>query len=221
MLTRIAAFLMFICLLAPPRAAGAADGIELASFPPPGQLTYSILRDGDQIGTQWMEFTRAGHQLTVRTRVDITVRFLGIKIYVFKHKAEEQWTKGLLTRLNSVTEDDGDDREVDLALDGDVLRGIYNGAAREFPAGMIPASFWHPDTITQTVLLDPVKARTRTVQVVDKGIEQITVKGQKISARHYSMTGQIKRELWYGPDGQLALLRFPGKDGSEITMKLR
>jgi hypothetical protein len=221
MIMRLAALLIFVGSLALPGMAGAVDGVELAGFPPPGRLEYAVLRDGDQIGKQSVEFIRDGDRLTVRTRVDIAVKFLGITVYLFSHSAEEQWVKGELTKLTSVTDDDGEHRKVDLALEGDVLRGQYNGIAREFAAGMIPASFWHPDTVTQTVLLDQIKGRTRTVEIVDKGIEQITVKGQKIDARHYSMTGQIKRELWYGPDGQLDLLRFPGKDGSEITMKLR
>ncbi|MGH6932396.1 MAG: DUF6134 family protein [Dongiaceae bacterium] len=221
MTRRFLGILMFALSLALPAMAGAADGVELASFPPPGQLKYTISRDGDQIGSQSVEFIRNGRQLIVRSRVDIAVKFLGIKVYVFKHSAEEEWTNGQLTRLNSVTDDDGDDRKVDLVLEGDVLRGMYNGARREFPVGIIPTSFWHPDTVTQTVLLDQVKCRTRDVQITDKGIEQITIKGHKVGARHYSMTGQIKRELWYGPDGQLAMLRFPAKDGSEITVKLR
>jgi hypothetical protein len=93
--------------------------------------------------------------------------------------------------------------------------------AKEFPTGVIPASLWHPDTVTQTQLLDQVKARYRQVKVKDMGMEKITSRGQQIQAHRYSMTGQIKRELWYGPDGRLERLEFPGKDGSEILVVLR
>jgi hypothetical protein len=222
MLGRTAAFLLCAAaLFMLPIPAGAIDGVELASFPPSGQLSYSILRDGDQIGSQSVDFVRNGNRLIVHTRVSITVKILGITVYDFKHKAEEEWTGGRLTRLTSVTDDDGEDRKIELALEDGMLRGLYNGAAREFAPDIIPASLWHPKTVNQTVLLDQVKARTRDVQVVDRGLEQISIQGKLVSARHYSMTGQIKRELWYGPDGQLALLRFPAKDGSEITVKLR
>ena len=35
------------------------------------------------------------------------------------------------------------------------------------------------------------------------------------------MTGQIVRDIWYGPDGQIVQVRFPAKDGSQIQVVLR
>ena len=66
-----------------------------------------------------------------------------------------------------------------------------------------------------------MKARYRQVKVKDVGMETITIRGEKIEAHHYSMTGQIKREIWYGADGRLEKMQFPGKDGSEILVVLR
>jgi len=86
---------------------------------------------------------------------------------------------------------------------------------------LIPASLWRPDTVRQTVLLDPIKGRDRQVSVTDKGIEKIKVRGQVLEAHHYAMTGQIVRDIWYGPDGQIVQVHFPAKDGSQIQVVLR
>jgi Family of unknown function (DUF6134) len=204
-----------------PDTAPAEPRVELAAFPQPGKLTYAVMRDGNKIGSQVVEFQRNGDQLLVLTSVRIEVSLLGITIYRFVHRSEEEWKGGELARLTSNTDDDGDSRVVDLRLVDGKLKGSYNGQAKEFPLGMIPATFWHPDSMKQTKLLDQVKARNRQITVKDLGTETITVKGKKIEARHYSVSGQIKRDVWYGPDGRLEKLEFDGKDGSEIVMVLR
>lgn len=201
-------------------AAPAEPRVELAAFPQPGKLTYAVIRDGNKIGSQVVEFQRNGDQLLVLTSVKIEVSLLGITIYRFVHRSEEEWKGGELAHLTSNTDDDGDKRVVDLKLVDGKLKGQYNGQAKEFPSGMIPATFWHPASMKQTTLLDQVKARNRQITVKDLGIETITARGKKIEAHHYSVSGQIKREIWYGPDGRLEKLQFEGKDGSDVIMVL-
>jgi co-chaperonin GroES (HSP10) len=218
-LARVAALFVGVWLMTLPVLA-ASPGVELAAFPPAGRLDYTVLREGDKIGMQRVEFLRQGDKLTVRTHADIAVTLLGITVYQFKHEAEEQWQDGQLVALTSRTDDDGKDRQVDLHVDGKRLRGIYNGTAVDLPP-LIPASLWHPDTVRQSTLLDQIRARTRQIQIVDKGEENVLVKGRTVSAHHYSMTGEIKREIWYGPGGQVVQVTFPAKDGSEIKLVLR
>ncbi len=203
-----------------PAPAGSSE-LALASFPPPGRLDYRVIRDGDDIGTQSVEFIRKDDRLTVRTRVDIVVTLLGIPVYRFTHEAEEQWQDDRLASLTSRSDDDGETRQVALRRDGDRLRGTYNGRALDHPGTMIPASLWHPGTVAQTVLLDTVKGRNRQVSVADKGQETVEVRGQPVTAHRYQLSGQIVRDIWYGPDGQIVQIHFPGKDGSQIALVLR
>jgi hypothetical protein len=212
--------LVLSALVALPATAD-TNTLALAEFPPAGRLDYQVIRDGDDIGTQSVEFIRKDDSLTVRTRVNIVVTMLGIPVYRFTHAAEEQWQNGRLVGFNSKSNDDGEPRDVVLKLDGDRLRGTYNGRTLDLPATIIPASLWHPDTVNQTVLLDPIKGRDRQVAVVDKGQESVKVRGEPVSAHRYAMTGQIIRDIWYGPDGQIVQVRLPGKDGSQIQLVLR
>jgi hypothetical protein len=212
--------LMLMVLAAWP-AAAASNDLALATFPPAGRLDYKVVREGDDIGTQSVEFIRNGDHLTVRTHVNIVVTVLGIPVFRFTHEAEEQWQKGQLTAFKSKSNDDGEPRDVALKLDGDRLRGTYNGRTLDLPASLIPASLWRPDTVQQTVLLDPIKGRDRQVAVTDKGVEKLKIRGQVLDAHHYAMTGQIVRDIWYGPDGQIVQVHFPAKDGSQIQVVLR
>jgi hypothetical protein len=202
-------------------AAAASNDLALATFPPAGRLDYKVVREGDDIGTQSVEFIRSGDRLTVRTHVNILVTVLGIPVFRFVHEAEEQWQNGQLTAFKSKSNDDGEPRDVALKLDGDRLRGTYNGRTLDLPASLIPASLWRPDTVQRSVLLDPIKGRDRQVTITDKGIEKIKIRGQALEAHHFAMTGQIVRDIWYGPDGQIVQVHVPAKDGSQIQVVLR
>jgi uncharacterized protein DUF6134 len=212
---------LMLAVLAAAPARAASNDLALATFPPAGRLDYKVVREGDDIGTQSVEFVRSGDRLTVRTHVNILVTILGIPVFRFTHEAEEQWQNGQLTAFKSKSNDDGEPRDVALRLDGDRLRGTYNGRILDLPATLIPASLWRPDTVRQTVLMDPIKGRDRQVTVVDKGIENIKIRGQALAAHHFAMTGQIIRDIWYGPDGQIVQVHFPAKDGSQIQVVLR
>jgi hypothetical protein len=212
---------LLLMVLAAWPAAGASNDLALATFPPAGRLDYQVTREGDDIGTQSVEFIRSGDRLTVRTHVNILVTVLGIPVFRFTHEAEEQWQNGRLTAFKSKSDDDGEPRDVALKLDGDRLRGTYNGRTLDLPGSLIPASLWRPDTVQQTVLLDPIKGRDRQVSIADKGLEKVKVRGQLVDAHHYAMTGQITRDIWYGADGQIVQVRFPAKDGSQVQVVLR
>lgn len=197
----------------------AAEG-WLAGLPPDGRLDYRVTRAGAEIGQQSVEFLRDGNGLVVRTHVEIDVSFLSIPLYSFRHDAVERWTEGRLVALSTSSDDDGKHREVELVAQNGRLMGRYNDNPVDLPGDLIPASLWHPKTVTATIVLDPIRGRERQVKVADMGLETVKAGGGEIEARHYSMTGQIKRELWYDADGRLVRVRFPAKDGSEITVTL-
>ena len=212
---------LLIALLVGSEAVAAGNDLALARFPPAGRLDYKIVRDGDEVGFQSVEFTRNGDQLTVRTHARIVVTFLGIPVYRFTHEAEEQWVSGRLVSLTSHSNDDGEPRQVAFKVEGDRLRGTYNGRVREYPATLLPASLWNPETVHQTVLLDPIRGRDRQVTVVDKGEEAIEIGRKALTAHHYAITDKITRDIWYNSNGQLMQVRFFARDGSEIQIVLR
>lgn len=212
---------LLIALLLGSVAAASSDDLALASFPPTGRLDYKIVREGDEIGFLSFEFIRNGDQLTVRTHAKIVVTFIGIPLYRFIHEAEEQWVRGKLRSLTSRSNDNGEPRQVAFRVDGDRLRGTYNGRVRDYPATLIPASLWNRETLRQTVLLDPIRGRDRPVTVVKKGEEAINIRGKAVTAYHYTITDKVPRDLWYDSDGELVQVQFLAKDGSVIRIVLR
>src|SRR5262245_53447665 len=212
---------LLVGLLLGSPAVAAGEDLSLAGLPSPGRLDYKIDRDGSEIGFPSIEFIRNDGQLTVRTHAKVVVTFFSIPLDRFPYQPEAHWMNGRLVSLTSRSDDDGEPRRVAFKVDGDRLRGTYNGKVRDYPSTLIPASLWNPEALHQTVLLDPIRGRDRQVTVVDKGEEAIVIKGKAGSAHHYAITDKITREIWYDSNGQLVRVQYFAKDGSEIQIVLR
>jgi len=199
-----------------------AEAGHLAALPPSERLEYAIVRNRDQIGVQTLEFARvAPDELVVRIHASVALSFLGIPLYRYGHDAEEHWRAGSLVSFTSRTDSNGTPRQVNLQRIGDRLVGTYNSDNRNLPGDFIPASLWNPATIHQTVLLDPVKGVGRRVQIVDRGEERIVTRAGTIAAHHYSITGELAREVWYAANGQIVEVQVVADDGSKLTFVQR
>jgi hypothetical protein len=219
----VAAALVLCTLLAPSRAwsQGQSAPGQLAAVPWAGRFDYDVIREGDKIGAHSVIFRHEGRHLTITTRTDIAVELLGITLYRFHYEAEEEWVDGRLTRLTSRTDNDGETLTANLARAGGRIRGTCNGIVLDLPADLLPISVWHPDFVRQSVMLDQYKCVQRSVRVTDDGIEPIFAGAHNVAARHYAVTGELRRDVWYGPDGQTVQVLFPAKDGSEIAFVMR
>ncbi len=217
---RFWAFWLLISGLLLPAPAGAAVPVS-QGFPSSGTVAYDVWREGTPIGTHIVEFRRDGDRLIVHTRIRIKVMLLFLTLYRFEHDAEEDWVGGKLVRYTAKTNDNGTDRDVLLERVGQQLKGNYNGDPLQLPGDMIPGSLWNPATIDQKRLIEPTVGQARTVTIVDRGLEPVTSGSRTIQAHHYSIQGQLLREVWYGTDGGVVQAVFLAKDGSPLTFELQ
>ncbi|MGE0119699.1 MAG: DUF6134 family protein [Dongiaceae bacterium] len=197
------------------------EPLQLSALPSTGRVDYEVIRKGEKIGTHSVVFRHDGRDLEVATWTDIAVKLLGVTLYRFRYQAEESWIDGQLTRLTSRTDNDGEPLTVNLAKTGDRIRGTCNGIPLDLPADTIPISVWHPDFIRQSVILDQYKCAAQKVRTADQGTEFIPAGPKSVKARHYALSGDVRRDVWYGPDGQTLQVLFPAKDGSKIAFVMR
>ena len=199
-------------------AAGAASA---ADFPPAGKMRYVVTRNGDQIGTHEMEFVRDGNRFTVLTRVDASVTFAGITVFRFANESQEEWVDGRLASFVSDSYDNGKPHHVIVEPSNDGLWVTEHNHRKLFPGVRLVGTLWNPETIGQTLLVDPVDGRLRHVTIVDRGLEMVWVQGRSVQARHISITGKMRREVWYGPDNRILRFEFRAGDDSLIVADLR
>jgi hypothetical protein len=187
-----------------------------AAIPADGKLDFTVYRDGDEVGSHEIVFRQSGNQTEVDVVTDIVVTVAFVPVYRFEQEAHEIWKDGQLVSLVSQTNDDGTAHQLEVHEDGASLDVIGDGVTSQAEKSIIPASLWNPEIVQQSMILNSLSGGELAVQVAYVGEEAVAVKGNQVQARHYSMTGQFERELWYDNDGVLVRVEFKGKDGSDI-----
>jgi hypothetical protein len=207
-----------VALLEAPAAAVPAGAY---TYPAPGSVYYAITRDGDQIGSYEMNFSRDGKRFEVRTRTDIAVSFLGIVVYRLDSSSEELWIDGRLQIFHVKSDDDGMAREVLVRARAADFEVVENGVAHSVSGNPLPGTLWHPATLTATELIDPIDGKSGKVRVTDRGMEQIIVQGKSMRAHHVSILQQRSLEVWYAADGRILAMSYRAWDNSLIVTELR
>jgi Family of unknown function (DUF6134) len=201
--------------------AAAADAATLSpQNAQTGTYAYQILRDGEVVGEQRMDFERRGDQLRVVTDIRINITLLGVTVYDFTQRSEEGWQGGTLMSFSSLAVDDGDTRNVRLARKGDRLVGTYDGKKRDLPGHLLPSTLWNSAVVEHAAVLETTRGRERTFSVAQKGLEPVKLPFGSVNARHFVFSGQFKREVWYDESGVLVAGQMEAKDGSIIRQEL-
>lgn len=188
--------------LAPALVLALAAPLNAANIPSNGQLNFDVVRKGKDIGDHGYRFSGSGGAYTVRVDTNIAVKVPVIRttVYSFKHSSVETWSGGKLSQVSSTTNDDGTPHKLNTP-----------------GKGMLPASLWNDDIVRSRKLLNTVDGKVMSVRVSDLGIENVSVRGGKVAAHHYRLSGGLNRDLWYDGEGNLAHVAFTADDGSTVT----
>lgn len=191
-----------------------------ADSPPLGIFIYTIARDGTPIGQQRMEFVDDGEKLRVISHSELEVTLLGLTLFDFNQQVEEVRAGDKIMSLTSEADDDGTDRKVNMTLQGDVLKGDYNGNDRQVDPKLPTSLFWQRPQTGDTLVIDCLRGRVREVTVKDLGVETLALPVGRVETHHYQMTGDWKRDLWYDANGVLVAGQLE-KGGATIRQELQ
>lgn len=187
-----------------------------AAPPQGGSLNFIVLRNGDAVGRHDMLFRNDPDGLKIDIQTNVAVKIAFITAYRFEHEGHEVWQNGRLTRLWSKTNDDGTKHVLDVTAGGQDLAIMADGKDTERAAVSIPASLWNEHILQQKSILNTLDGTRMNISVADLGNEGVPVQGGMIQARHYAISGDLQRELWYDANNVLVKVRFKAKDGSNI-----
>lgn len=190
-----------------------------AAIPASQQLAFEVVRGESSIGRHEVSFRREGEELHVEVAIDLEVKLAFVTVFTYQHRNHEVWRDGRLISIETTTNDDGKQyqltgRATDQGFQVEGSAGSYLA-----PADIIPTSYWNPATLEQSQLLDTQRGRLLEVMIVPQGEEQILADGERFSATRYRMSGDLRLDLWYGPDGQWSRIAFDAK-GAEVVYRL-
>ena len=92
-------------------------------------LEYELFRNNSSIGYHKYEFVREGEKLSVISEVNFKITKLGVDLYKYFAKSEENYEKGLFKSYSSKTKQNKKDRFVEIHLDPENKHLNVNGSS--------------------------------------------------------------------------------------------
>jgi hypothetical protein len=181
---------LLLCLAGVP--ATAAD-VE-ASPPLPPSLdgrTFDVFLDDREVGRHTFRFDGTPDDFTLRSEAEIRVKIAFVTVFRYEHEATERWVDGCMTRLDSQTDDNGDDiavtgvaRETGFSVEsGDGGETWDVDCAWGF-------AYWNPALPGRERLINPQDGNLLEIAWEDLGGRRITVDGIEIAARAWSLKAE-------------------------------
>lgn len=181
-------------------------------------VSYAIFKETDPIGRETMAIERNGDEIDVDVRTETRVKVLFLDFH-YTHHRDEVWRDGHLERMSADTDDDGTVHHIDVAAGPDGPRLTLDGAPRDVPADALPLSLWSKAILDRKVLYGITDAALYHVTVTDLGTDDLTWKGRAVKSRHYRISGDVERDLWYGDDGLLLKTTFERRGYPILVMR--
>lgn len=179
------------CALALP-AAGAGDG-----------WTFRVLLDGKPIGQHRFSLLAAsdGGGQTMLSEAAFTVRFLGVTLYRYQHRAVERWRDGCLQALSADTDDNGRRTSVSAGAQGDRFE-VSTPQSQSAQGCVLSFAYWHPALRTQQRLLNAQTGRIEPVRIAALGDGTLELGERRIAATQWRISGLPQPiDVWYSAQG--------------------
>lgn len=167
---------------------------------------FSVLRDGNAIGSHRVEVTQQGDETHVRVAIALDVRLGFIPLYRYRHDSREVWRGDRLDRMQARTDDDGDILLVSASATDGGLQVSGGTGTIIVPRDTIPTSYWHPETARGRPLLD-----TQTGLV-------LKLERAELAPGRWRLAGDLNIELAYGAEGNWTGLWFRHKGSDFIYL---
>lgn len=204
-------------------ALAAVAGLCVIALPAfAGHLTayhYSVLRDGDPIGLFQFKTETQGKTRRVEVSGDIAVTLGGITLYRLEHRRSELWQDDLLVESVAHTDKNGDVFEIEITREPEGYKRVLNGETETFDASVGVLALWHQSLLLGGTFISPMDDKVLSLEMAFQSEEEIDLGAGPIAVKHYKMTGDSERDIWFDAAGQVVKVRFTERL-SEIEYRL-
>ncbi len=176
-------------------------------------MVFDVLRDGSKIGEHRLSFERQDDILKVSVETEMQVYFAFVPVFRYEHKRIERWNDGELESLAGMTNDDGQTYEISIVRKQGHYSRTVNGTEEEIRGPVAVDSLWSRDRLAAGKLFSAVSDKVYRVSSNPLGWETIEARGGRIEAEHVRLSGELDRDLWYGPGGELLKIRYENEAG--------
>ena len=171
-------------------------------------LEYELFRNDKLIGYHKYDFKREGEHLSIISEVSFKITKLGVDLYKYFAKSEENYVNGIFKNYSSKTRQNKKDRYVNikaspkneyLIIDGSSYKGKAN---KEFIVG----TWWNHEIIKAQSQISGISGRIIEQTVTFIGKEEIKIGNKTYKTLHFNFKSsdetlpeskKLNTDIWY------------------------
>jgi hypothetical protein len=202
---------------------GANTSDDSPGFTDPKEWNFQVFLDDDPIGYHNFRLNPREEGYRLQTEAEFEVDFLFFTAYRYQHENVEVWENGCLQRIESRTNDNGDEFRVVGSREGGEFDLAGTGTNGSLESDCVRTfAYWNLDKLKAGRLLNAQTGEYVPVQVERVGRETIQIKGRDIAAERYRVDGEdLDLDVWYTPEGDWVKLTSNVRKGRQLRYELR
>ena len=171
-------------------------------------LEYELFRNNQSIGYHKYDFKRDGSNLSIISEVSFKITKLGVDLYKYFAKSEENYKKGIFTSYFSKTKQNKKDRFVNIEYDSksdqlNIDGSSYKGSAnKEFIVG----TWWNHEIVKAKAQISGISGRIIEQTVSFVGKEEIKIGDKTYKTLRFNFKSsdetlpdskKLNTDIWY------------------------
>ena len=171
-------------------------------------LEYELFRNNKSIGYHKYEFNRNGENLSIKSEVSFKITKLGVDLYKYFAKSEENYTKGIFESYSSKTKQNKKDRYVNIEVDPSDKNLIIDGSSYKGKANkdFIVGTWWNHEIIKAKAQISGISGRIIEQTVTFLGKEEVQIGDKTYKTLHFNFKSsdetlpdskKLNTDIWY------------------------
>ena len=177
-------------------------------------LEYELFRNNDSIGYHKYDFKRDGDNLSIVSEVSFKITKLGVQLYKYFAKSEENYEKGVFMSYFSKTKQNKKDRFVNIKLDQNKEKLIIDGSSYRGDANkdFIVGTWWNHEIVKAKAQISGISGRIIEQTVTFVGKEDIKIGDKTYKTLQFNFKSadetlpdskKLNTDIWYEEDTYL------------------
>ena len=171
-------------------------------------LEYELFRNDNSIGYHKYDFKREGDNLSIESEVSFKISKLGVDLYKYFAKSEENYEKGIFKSYFSKTKQNKKDRYVNIRHDTNIDKLIIDGSSYKGEADkdFIVGTWWNHEIIKKRAQISGISGRVIEQTVTFIGKEEIKIGDKTYKTLRFNFKSsdetlpdskKLNTDIWY------------------------
>ena len=177
-------------------------------------LEYELFRNNKLIGYHKYNFKREGVNLSIISEVSFKINKLGINLYNYFAKSEENYNNGIFKSYSSKTKQNKKDRYVNITVDTSDKNLIIDGSSYKGKASneFIVGTWWNHEIVKAKAQISGISGRIIEQTVTFIGKEDVIIGDKTYRTMHFNFKSsdlslpdskKLNTDIWYEEDTYL------------------